>query len=132
MSLKISLKPNEKIFLGGAVVRNGSSHSTIFVENSTLILRERDIMTEEQADTPCKRIYFTVQLMYMDEKNLAQYHAAYWKQVNDLTDAVKTMRPLVVEMGEQILNTNYYKALKIAKKIIAYEKELLDHATGRA
>lgn len=132
VSLKISLKPNEKMILGGAVIRNGAHASTFFIENNVLVLRERDIMTEEKADTPCKRIYFTVQLMYMDEKNLAEYHAAYWQQVGELTDAVTTMTPFIAEMSEHILASEYYKALKAAKKMIAYEKELLTHATGCA
>ena len=132
MSLKISLKPNEKMIVGGAVIKNGQHASVFFIENNVLVLRERDIMKEEQADTPCKQIYFTVQLMYMDEKNLAQYHAVYWRQMGVLTDAVKSMIPISVELGEHILASEYYKALKVAKKLIAYEKELLDHATGRA
>jgi flagellar protein FlbT len=128
VALKISLKPNEKMILGGAVIKNGSHASAFFIENNVLVLRERDIITEEQADTSCKRIYFIVQLMYLDDKNLAQYHAAYWQQVGELTDAVKSMIPFVTTMGEQILAGEYYKALKVAKKMIDYEKELLDHA----
>lgn len=131
MSLKIMLKPDEKIFIGGAVIRNGQTHSTFFVENQTRILRERDIMREEDADTPCKQIYFVIQLMYMDEGNLAQYHTTYWKIANEITDTVKTMTAYVAEVSEFLLAANYYKALKIAKKMIAYEKELLDYATGR-
>lgn len=131
MSLKIMLKPNEKIFIGGAVIRNGQTHSTFFVENQARILRERDIMREEDADTPCKQIYFVIQLMYMDEGSLAQYHTAYWKIVNELTDSVKSMRVYVAEISEYLLATDYYRALKIAKKMIAYEKELIDHATGQ-
>ncbi|MEI6207392.1 MAG: flagellar biosynthesis repressor FlbT [Desulfuromonadales bacterium] len=131
MALKISLKAFEKIILGGAVIKNGPHPSIFFIENNVLVLRERDIMTEEQADTPCKRIYFTVQLMYMDEKNLAHYHAIYWRQMGELTDTVKTMLAFSIETGEHILASEYYKALKVAKKMIAYEKELLDHAKQR-
>jgi flagellar biosynthesis regulator FlbT len=69
--------------------------------------------------------------MYMDDKNLARYHGIYWKQVGELVNAVKTMIPYVDEAGEHILSNEYYKALKTVKKMIAYEKELLDHATGR-
>ena len=131
MALKISLKPNEKMILGGAVIKNGPHPSVFFIENNVLVLRERDIITEELADTPCKRIYFTVQLMYLDVENLANYHSVYWRRVGELTDAVKTMRPFVAEMNEYILASEYYKALKISKKMIAYEKELLHHATQR-
>ena len=131
MALKISLKPDEKMILGGAVIKNGSHPSVFFIENNVLLLRERDIITEELADTPCKRIYFTVQLMYLDEENLARYHSMYWNKIGELTDAVKSMIPLAAELNEYILAGEFYKALKIAKKMIAYEKELLDHATKR-
>ena len=128
MALKISLKPDEKMILGGAVIKNGSHPSVFFIENNVLVLREKDIITEELADTPCKRIYYTVQLMYLDDKNLPQYHAIYWRQVGELIDFVKSMGPLVTELGEHLLACEYYKALKTAKKMIAYEKELLEHA----
>jgi flagellar protein FlbT len=69
--------------------------------------------------------------MYLDEGNLANYHSIYWRQVGELTDVVKSMLPLVTTMNELILAGEYYKALKISKKIIVYEKELLDHAIQR-
>ncbi len=131
MALKISLKPNEKMLLGGAVIKNGPHPSVFFIENNVLVLRERDIITEELADTPCKQIYFTVQLMYLDGENLANYHAVYWRQVGELIDVVKTMRPLVTEANEYILASEYYRALKTLKKMITYEKELLNHAIQR-
>ena len=131
VALKISLKPNEKMVLGGAVIKNGTSSSVFFIENNVLVLREKDIITEEQVNTPCKRIYFTIQLMYLDEANLAHYHALYWQQMGELTDTVKSMLHFSIEIGEHILASEYYKALKVAKKMIAYEKELLNHASQR-
>ncbi|GAM09660.1 putative flagellum biosynthesis repressor protein FlbT 1 [Geobacter sp. OR-1] len=132
MPLKITLKPHERLILGGAVVTNGSSSSSFTIENNVLILREKDIIREEDATSPCKRIYFIVQLMYIDEKNLTRYHKAYWENVRELTDAVKTMIPYVDQMNEHIISSEYYKALKTAKKMIAYEEELIRHATGRS
>jgi flagellar protein FlbT len=72
MALKISLKSGERMILGGAVVTNGSSGSCdLIVENKVPILRQKDILTEAKADSPCRRIYLTVQLMYIDEANLS-------------------------------------------------------------
>jgi flagellar biosynthesis regulator FlbT len=70
MTLKITLKPHEKFILGGAVITNGDAKSTFALENDVPILREKDILTLTSADTPCKRIYFAIQLMYVDGKNL--------------------------------------------------------------
>lgn len=127
MPLRIELKPGEKVFLGGAVLENGSSRSQFTVLNDVPVLRERDILTEKTADTPCKRIYLTIQLMYMDEQNLSQYHQAYWQLVRDLLDAVPSTLELLNRISAYILNRQYYQALKSARDLIAYEQDLLKH-----
>jgi len=63
MALKITLKPQEKLIVGGAVIINGKTKSDLIIENNVPILREKDIMAIKDADTPCKKIYFTIQLM---------------------------------------------------------------------
>ena len=40
MALRLKLKPGERVIVGGAVVRNGSSRAELFVENDTPVLRE--------------------------------------------------------------------------------------------
>jgi flagellar protein FlbT len=94
------------------------------------ILREKDIMKEEDASTPCKRIYFAVQLMYVDEANLVIHHHTYWKLVHELVNAVPSALGLIDQLSEQILGGKYYKALKIAKKLIDYEHEIMKTALG--
>jgi flagellar protein FlbT len=68
MALKISLKPDERIIIGGAVVQNGGARSDFVIENSVPVLREKDIMGLSDANSPCRRIYFAIQLMYVDER----------------------------------------------------------------
>ena len=88
MALKIALKPGERILIGGAVVKNGSRQTAeLIVENNAPVLREKDILSEKEADTPCSRIYFVIQLMYIDTENLAIHHESYWKLVRPLLKA---------------------------------------------
>jgi len=134
MALKISLKPNEKLIIGGAVVTNGDTKCDLIVENNIPILRQKDILREEDANTPCRRIYFLVQLMYVDESNLVTHHGTYWKLVQDVVQAAPSTIPMIDQISEEILNARYYQALKLARKLIEYEKELVNHArisTGR-
>ena len=60
MTLKVELKPHERIVIGNAVIRNGDTRSRLFIEGDTSIMRERDILTATAADTPAKRIYFAL------------------------------------------------------------------------
>lgn len=127
MPLRLDLKPHEKLFIGGAVLVNGDARSSFTVLNDVSILREKDIMTDAQANTPCKRIYLTIQLMYMDQTNLAQYHQSYWAQIKEVISAAPSTMELISRISEQLLAAQYYQALKIAMELIKYEKELIDH-----
>jgi flagellar biosynthesis repressor protein FlbT len=126
MALKISLKPNERTIIGGAIIRNGRTKTDFIIENKVPILREKDIISEEEADSPCLRIYFIIQLMYVDESNLKLYHKRYWQEVQDILAAAPSMLKFVDPISDHILHTHYYQALKLTKELIEYEKEMLD------
>jgi len=132
MALKLSLKPHEKLIIGGAVVTNGGDRCSLIIENSVPLLREKEILRLEDADTPCKKIYFTVQLMYVDEQNLSKHHANYWGLVKDVINAAPGTLGIVDRMSEQILAGAYYQALKTARLLINYEKEALGNVLGAA
>lgn len=125
MPLKLTLKPDEKVIIGGAVIRNGKNTIDIFIENQVPILRERDIITEEKADTLCKKIYLLIQLMYIDEANLRDYHAKYWALVRELLKAAPKVVLIVDQINELLVSSRYYQALKLAKRLIEYEEEVL-------
>jgi flagellar protein FlbT len=128
VGLKIELKPGERVMLGECVITNHDQRTRLLVEGSAPILREKDIMTESRADTPAKRIYFAVQLMYIS-KDPTAYHELYFRLVRDITQAAPSMWSLIESINNQILTGELYKALKEVKKLINYEKELLENAT---
>ncbi len=127
MPLKLDLRPHEKLFLAGAVVVNGDSRCQLMVLNDVPLLREKDILKEEEADTPCKRIYLAVQFMYLDTPNLARYHQFYWEQVRPVIEAAPSTQALIARISELVLDGKYYKALKSARELIAYEQELVSN-----
>jgi len=128
MSLKITLKSNERLIVGGAVVRNGGKGTVLFIENTIPILREKDILGERDANTPCKRVYFTLQLMYIDEANVPQYRKAYADLAGEILKAAPSTASFIEQINERIEAGNYYQALKTAKNLIDYEEELLKNA----
>ncbi|MDJ0668162.1 MAG: flagellar biosynthesis repressor FlbT [Desulfobacterales bacterium] len=126
MPLKLTLKPGERMIIGGAVVTNGAGKTELFVENNVPLLREKDIMGEKDADTIAKQIYFTIQLMYIDPENLVSHHNAYWHLVHQTVKAAPSTVGLVDQISEKIVANNHYQALKLTRKLIAYEKEIMD------
>lgn len=132
MPLKIDLRPHEKLFLGGAVIVNGDNRCQFAVLNDVPVLREKDILKEEQADTPCKKIYLAVQLMYMDPSNLAHYHQYFWEQVKAVLEVAPSTREPIAKISDCVLESRYYQALKAARELIAYEQELVSNALKSA
>lgn len=126
MPLKIVLKPGEQMIIDGAVIRNGETKSEFTVENRVPLLRQKDILTEKEADTVCRKIYFTIQLMYISKTDAVAQHATYWKLVQPLVAAVPSATKLVDQISEQILAGRHYKALRLAKKLVAYEEEVMN------
>lgn len=129
MGLKITLKPGERMIIGGAVITNGGTKANIIVENSIPILREKDIMSTEKANSPARRIYFAIQLMYIDESNLTTHHKTYWKLVRDFIDAAPSAIGIIDQISEEILCNHYYQALKNCKKLVSYEDKLIAGVT---
>ncbi len=127
MGLKVELKPGERLILGECLVTNGSQRTRLLIEGQAPILREKDIMLPGQANSPAKRIYLAVQLMYTS-RDPRVHHDAYFSLMRDLVQAAPSAWPHMVAVSNHILAGEMYKALKSAKALIAYEKELLDNA----
>jgi flagellar protein FlbT len=131
MALKVELKPGERIILGECVITNHDQRTRLLIEGNVPILREKDIMTAERANTPCKRVYLAVQLMYT-ARDPRVHHEVYFKLIQEILQAAPSTWPYIEAINNQILTGNMYKALKEAAKLIAYEQELLSHAQRRS
>ena len=132
MALKLTLKPNEKMIVGGAVVTNANPKNThLVIENNVPVLRQKDILSEKDATSFCTRIYFLIQLMYIDEENLTIHQHAYWILVHELLNAVPGLTGHINKINESILGNRYYQALKLANELIEYEQEVLENANTK-
>jgi flagellar protein FlbT len=131
MALKVELKPGERIILGNCIVTNDNQRTRLFIEGDAPILREKDILTPETADTPARRIYLAVQLMYLS-KDVPKFQDQYFELVGDFVRAAPSSLAMVDAVNNAILTNALYKALREAKNLIAFEQELMDHAARRA
>jgi len=129
MPLKLTLKPGERLILAGAVITNGPTVAHLQIENQVTLLRQKDILTESEANTPCKKIYLVVQLMYIGEGLTTELAQLYWDLVRDVLDAAPSTNDLISQMSAYIVESSFYQALKVAKKLISYEEELLKNVT---
>jgi flagellar biosynthesis repressor protein FlbT len=127
MALKVELKPHERIIIGACVITNTDQRARLLIDGDNIpILREKDILTPASADTPAKLVYLAVQLMYISPDPQLN-HGTYFSLVRDIVTAAPSAWSIIEEINNNILNGNLYQALKEAKKLVAYEKKLLDH-----
>lgn len=128
MSLKVELKPGERLLVGNCIITNSDQRTRLFIDGKAPILREKDILSMESADSPAKRIYFAVQLMYIGE-DTETLRKDYFSLINDIVRAAPSTVSLVDQINNEILTGSLYKALKVAKKLIQYEQDILANAT---
>lgn len=124
MALKIELRPGERIIIGSSVITNGDNRARLFVDGEAPILREKDILTGETANSPARRIYLCLQLMYLGQ-DLTEHKETYFELVNDFLAAAPSSLTIIDRINSKILTNSLYSALKEAKALISYEEELL-------
>ena len=130
MALKVEMKPGERMIIGDCIITNSDQRTRLLIEGDTPILREKDILTAETANTPAKRIYLAVQLMYLSRDPCA-HHETYFALMRDILEAAPSTWRYIESINNHILTGELYKALKDAKKLISYEGELLEDAARK-
>ena len=132
MPLKLSLKPGEKFVLNGAVVENGDRRATLVLQNKASVLREKDIMQEHEVDTPAKRVYFPVMMMYLSSTSQDGLYAEFVLRMTEFMNAVGSSEVLseCVSVSREVMAGEFYKALLRCRKLIQYEAKLLAGPDG--
>jgi flagellar protein FlbT len=129
MPLKVEIKPKERIIIGDTLITNDGQRARLYIEGDAPILREKDIMRASEADTPCKKVYLAIQLMYL-ARDPSQQMELYFELIKEIQKAAPSTAVQIAAINNLLLTESYYKALKKAKDLVAYEKELLEHAQG--
>ncbi len=132
--LAVKLKPGERLVVNGAVLQNGNTRNVLYFVNRASILRERDVMQEEQAVTPTSRVYFIVQLMLLDPKDAAIYQENFEQLMTALLRAFKSP-PILKALTDCVLwvrEQDYYKALAALRPVLDHETKLLSRSEAMA
>ncbi|HRK97852.1 MAG TPA: flagellar biosynthesis repressor FlbT [Alphaproteobacteria bacterium] len=125
MALIIDLKPEEKILIGSAVLTNDKQRTRLHISGDTPILREKDVMQEDEATTPCRKVYFLIQCMYL-ARSPREYHPKYFELLKMIQSAIPSTSVFFSRINSNIVQGQYYKALRDARDLISHEDELLE------
>jgi len=125
--LKLKLRPEEQILINGSVVQNGSRQVELTVKTAgTRILRLRDAIHPDDANTPVKRVCYIAQLAVAGEVTDSD-------ALSDFIKGVKALQKVFQDAGSQEVMENalehanahdFYKAMQSMRKLITYEDAL--------
>jgi flagellar protein FlbT len=124
MPLRVELKPFERIVIGETVIINSGTRTSFLIDGEAPILREKDTVTAETANTPVKRLYFCVQMMYL-KNDIPRYRTTYLGFLRELQESLPGSRDAIDAVNNHVSGGSLYKALKEIRKLIKREEELL-------
>ena len=129
MPLKLSLKPGEKFVINGAVMTNGDKRTSLVLQNKACVLREKDIMQPEHANTPARRIYFPIMMMYLDSDDSEEYYNDFALRMTEFMSAIRSHEALTIclSISREVMAKAYYRALMQCRKLFEFERERLSY-----
>jgi flagellar protein FlbT len=128
MPLKLNVKAGDKFVVNGAVMVAGRRGASLVLQNEATILLGKDIMQEEDATTPAKRIYFTILLMYLDPDAIDEYRSRFMILAEEFMEATtfREVRRTLLHIVGDVNEGRYYRALKTCRALVNYETEILN------
>ncbi len=130
-TLKISLKPNEKLYLNGAVLKVDRK-VTLEVLNDVQFLLEGHVLQPEDASTPLRQLYFMIQIMLMDPTGADEARALFRRSLPLLLDTFEDPEILAAlkQVDRMVGEDRVYEALKAVRNLYPLEAQAL--AAGAA
>lgn len=129
--IQISLKPGERIFINGAVLRVDRKVSIELLNDVTFLL-EAHVMQPEETKTPIRQLYFIIQAMLMDPANIENTMMVFERTHSLIRIAFENteLAAGLQSVGELVGAGRPFEALKTVRGLIKLEDAMLDSQSG--
>jgi flagellar protein FlbT len=124
MPLRVELKPFERLVIGDSIIINSGTRTCFLIDGATPILREKDAVTAETANTPARRLYLCVQTMYL-KNDATRQRDRYFELIKELGKTIPDSGDQIDAIETCVAGGSLYKALKEIRKLIRREDELI-------
>ena len=125
-TLKLSLKPGEKIYINGAVIRVDRK-ATLELLNDVQFLLESHVMQAENASTPLRQLYFIVQIMLMNPDGASDARELFRRTLPLLLASFEDeyIRATLKSIDQLVGENHVYDALKSIRALYKLEDQAL-------
>jgi len=126
-TFKISLKPHERVYINGAVIKVDRKTSLEFL-NDVQFLLESQVLQAADANTPLKRLYFTVQIQLMSPSDTVAAKRMFKEQLEQLllTFEDSMVRNELAGVEKLVAESRFHEAMKTLKSLYPIEARLLE------
>ena len=126
--LVLKLAPKERILINGAVIENGDRRSrmSIITPNAN-ILRLKDALHPESAQTPVRRVCYVAQLILSGDASPDEGHQQLLIGIEQLSQVLfdTDSKRVLSDASDALLECKYYQVLKALRRLIPREDRLL-------
>ncbi|SHF26550.1 flagellar protein FlbT [Kaistia soli DSM 19436] len=120
MPLKLELKAGERVLLGDLVIVNQGGRTRLCIEGDAPVLRERDMMAPEAANSLPKRLYLAMQSMYLS-RDASRFLPEIARLTREIVDAEPGFRPFVEAIERQLHSGQLYRAMREVQRLILHD-----------
>ncbi|CAN1491369.1 FlbT Flagellar biosynthesis regulator FlbT [Paracoccaceae bacterium] len=131
--LVLKLGPHERVLINGAVIENGERRSRLAIMTPNAnILRLRDAIHPEEANTPVRRVCYLAQLVLSGDADPADTQRQLLRGIEQLSQVLTDhdSRTQLAAASRAVLDDQHYQALKALRSLLPREERLF--AAGRA
>jgi flagellar biosynthesis repressor protein FlbT len=131
--MHITLRANEKIYINGAVLKPDRKVS-LELMNDAVFLLQAHVMTEADATTPMRQLYYIVQLMLMEPSDLAINGTVFQQQCAAMAGVYRQPAILdgLAKVAALVGRRRHFDALKVIRSLLPLEQEMIAPAAPLA
>ena len=126
--LVLKLSPKERVLVNGAVIENGDRRSrlSIMTPNAN-ILRLRDAIHPEEANTPVRRACYALQLVLSGDSDAADVERTLLRHIEDLSQVFtdNDRRQMIAAATDAVIAGRHYQGLKALRALLPREDRLM-------
>jgi flagellar protein FlbT len=120
VALKLTIRPGETVYINGAEICNAGSGVSLVIKNHCRILRESEMISEDEATSPCSRMVFALQQIVLKENPFEELNELSRLAVQIL-QKTPSFAPQILEIQQLLSEKKTHIAFKKGKALMALE-----------
>ncbi len=127
MPLKIRVRPEEKFYAGGAVLKNVGKHSAdLLILSDSPVLRDDYLMnTEDRGASDAAEVYFLLQILYLFKGKGQPLDGLVIQTIRNFASIYPSLTGQIDNIIQHLEAGEAFKALRLGHEILATQNKTI-------